>query len=359
MGNGPSVVQEGSGGPSSFGDFYTVLSVEKDATSDQIRKAYLKKVVETHPDKNLEDAEGANRRFRLVKRAYDVLMDDDDRRRYNLYPEAFHREVSDCDDNARTAAENRADASEYPAAPGGWRDNIDEDEDDDDEGDGQQYHFFPGAEPRFSPESSFAEDDDKVSFEDLIIFLYLLDGMSWTADEDHPKSVFNIVPKFFAKLVEDELQWSGKQASSYPSFGDAHSVFDLSTYANEERANISGPEVRRFYTFWSKFQTAKRFEWFQPVHCPNPYCMDDPRCQRFCRKMNKKCQDMMRIKYNEIVKVAVMALRDSDPRYKAHLYRKSSGLYYSSSSVQKLDEERQRQKQKKRDRKKKGKKGKW
>ncbi len=41
MGNEPSVVREGSGGPSSFGDFYTVLSVEKDATSDQIRVGLL------------------------------------------------------------------------------------------------------------------------------------------------------------------------------------------------------------------------------------------------------------------------------------------------------------------------------
>ncbi|KAK0199432.1 hypothetical protein DFS33DRAFT_1368223 [Desarmillaria ectypa] len=356
MGNGPSVVCESNGKPSTFGDFYTVLSVDKDATSDQIRKAYLKKVVETHPDKNLEDTEGANRRFRLVKNAYDVLMDDDKRRRYNLCPEAFHREVSDCDESARTTAEDRDGASEYPNAPGGWRDDSGED---DGEGDhGQRYHFFPGAEPRSSPESSYAEDEDNVSFKDLIIFLHTLDSMTWTAGEDDPKSAFNIIPKFFASLVDDELNWSGKQASSYPSFGDAHSVFDLSTYTDEERVNISGPEVRRFYTFWSKFQTAKRFEWFQPVRCHNPYCAGDPQCQRFCQKMNKKCQDTMRDRYSEIVKVVVIALRDSDPRYRTYLYRKSIGMFYSSLSVQKLDQERQRQKQKKRERKK-GKKGKW
>lgn len=356
MGNEPSVVRDGSGGPSSFVDFYSVLSVERDATSDQIRKAYLKKVVETHPDKNLEDAEGANRRFRLVKKAYDVLMDDNERRRYNHYPEGFHREVSDCDENIGTTNESPDGAFGYAGAPGAWRD--DNDEEDYAGNYGQRYHFFPGAESRPSPESSYSEDNDKVSFEDLITFLHIIDGMSWTAEESHPKSAFNIVAKFFARVVDDELQWSGKQPSSYPSFGDACSVFDISTYTDDERANISGTEIRRFYTFWSKFQTAKRFEWFQPVHCHNPYCMGDPHCQRFCRKLNKRCQDMMRAKYNEIVKVVVTALRDSDPRYKDHLYRKSSGLFYSSASVQKLDEERQRQKQKKRERKK-GKKGKW
>lgn len=309
------------GGPSSFGDFYAVLSIERDATSEQIRKAYLKKIIETHPDKNLEDAEGANRRFRLVKKAYDVLMDDNERKRYDIYPEAFHREVSDCDENAMSAEESCPD---YPSVPGGWTNDGGSDNDDA----GGPYHFFPGGGgSRSSPENSFSEDDDKVSFEDLITFLRSLEGLSWTAGESHPTSAFNVIPEFFARLVDDELRCSDKKASSYPSFGDAQSVFELSTYTDEERANISGTEVRRFYAFWSKFQTAKRFEWFEPVYCP--YSFDDPQYQRFYRKMNKKYQDALRFKYSEIIKVAVIALRDSDPRYKVHVERKSSGLYYS------------------------------
>ena len=50
-------------------DYYKVLDVPKDATPNQIRRAYIKKARQCHPDQNPEDPESAEK-FRLVNEAY-------------------------------------------------------------------------------------------------------------------------------------------------------------------------------------------------------------------------------------------------------------------------------------------------
>lgn len=62
-------------------DYYEVLGVSTDATSEEIRKAFQKKARALHPDVNKEpDAED---RFKEVSEAYAVLSDDDKRARYD------------------------------------------------------------------------------------------------------------------------------------------------------------------------------------------------------------------------------------------------------------------------------------
>ena len=55
-------------------DYYEVLGVSKDATADQIKKAYRKKAIEFHPDKNPGD-KTAEEKFKEAAEAYDVLRD--------------------------------------------------------------------------------------------------------------------------------------------------------------------------------------------------------------------------------------------------------------------------------------------
>ncbi|MBU4466240.1 MAG: molecular chaperone DnaJ [Actinobacteria bacterium] len=63
-------------------DHYEVLGVPRDATPDQIKKAYRRLARELHPDVN--PGADASERFKLVTHAYDVLSDTEQRQRYDM-----------------------------------------------------------------------------------------------------------------------------------------------------------------------------------------------------------------------------------------------------------------------------------
>ena len=64
-------------------DYYEILGVPRDATPEQIKKAYRRLAREHHPDVAGTDA-GSEERFKDVSRAYDVLSNPDKRRTYDL-----------------------------------------------------------------------------------------------------------------------------------------------------------------------------------------------------------------------------------------------------------------------------------
>lgn len=63
-------------------DYYKILGVEKDANDNEIKKAYRKAAVATHPDKNPDDPE-AEKRFKDVAEAYETLSDPEKKERYD------------------------------------------------------------------------------------------------------------------------------------------------------------------------------------------------------------------------------------------------------------------------------------
>ncbi len=65
-----------------FKDYYKVLGVSRDATQDQIKKAFRKLAVKYHPDKNPGNKE-AEVRFKEITEAQEVLGDPEKRRRYD------------------------------------------------------------------------------------------------------------------------------------------------------------------------------------------------------------------------------------------------------------------------------------
>ena len=65
-------------------DFYDILGISKNATAAEIKKAYRKKAIEFHPDKNPGDAK-AEEMFKKAAEAYEVLSDPDKKARYDQY----------------------------------------------------------------------------------------------------------------------------------------------------------------------------------------------------------------------------------------------------------------------------------
>ena len=68
-------------------DYYEVLGVQKDASAEEIKKAYRKITKENHPDLHPGD-KACEERFKEANEAYEVLSDDEKRQRYDQYGHA-------------------------------------------------------------------------------------------------------------------------------------------------------------------------------------------------------------------------------------------------------------------------------
>ena len=70
-------------------DYYEVLGVPKNASEDEIKKAYRKLAMKHHPDRNQGDtAKGAEEKFKEAKEAYEMLSDAQKRAAYDQYGHA-------------------------------------------------------------------------------------------------------------------------------------------------------------------------------------------------------------------------------------------------------------------------------
>lgn len=68
-------------------DFYEILGVNRDASDEDIKKAYRKLAMKHHPDRN-PDSKDAEDKFKEAKEAYEILSEPEKRRAYDSYGHA-------------------------------------------------------------------------------------------------------------------------------------------------------------------------------------------------------------------------------------------------------------------------------
>jgi DnaJ-class molecular chaperone len=66
-------------------DYYDILGVTKSATAEEIKKNYRKQALEWHPDKHKDNKEAAEKRFKEINEAYQVLSEPEKRRAYDQF----------------------------------------------------------------------------------------------------------------------------------------------------------------------------------------------------------------------------------------------------------------------------------
>ena len=96
-------------------DYYEVLEVEKTASVEEIKKAYRKKAIQYHPDKNPGD-KVAEEKFKEATEAYDVLSNPDKRARYDQFgqsrrPSGLRKTISSRNSLAHRTTWLRSDLS--------------------------------------------------------------------------------------------------------------------------------------------------------------------------------------------------------------------------------------------------------
>lgn len=176
--------------------YYELLAVERTATDDEIKKAYRRKALELHPDRNYGDVERTTALFADVSTAYEVLSDPQERAWY--------------------------DAHEGDILRGG-----------DGGGSGGDHY-------EYNMKVTTAEDISRMmgKFRSNVDFT------------DASTGFFGFVRETFDQLAEEEMRaadFEGVSVTDYPSFGHKDDTF--------ERGGV----VRDFYNVWGGFATVKSF----------------------------------------------------------------------------------------------------
>jgi curved DNA-binding protein len=102
-------------------DFYEALGVDRNASQQEIQRAYRKLARTFHPDINSDP--GAEDRFKQISEAYDVLSDPETRKRYDAFGPDFRRVPDDVDPEtwARAQAASSGAGGRWGRAPQGGR----------------------------------------------------------------------------------------------------------------------------------------------------------------------------------------------------------------------------------------------
>ncbi|KAL7945260.1 hypothetical protein V8C42DRAFT_345655 [Trichoderma barbatum] len=177
--------------------YYELLEVERTATDIEIKKAYRKKALELHPDRNFNNVEAATEKFAEVQAAYDILSDPQERAWYDSHRESILSGQHDSNDAS--------------------------------------------APPTFHNVHLTTADD----------IMRLISRFNSTIPyTDDANGFYSITRETFDHLAQEEeaaADYDGIECPEYPSFGSSSSDFDST--------------VKPFYAIWTSFATKKSFMW--------------------------------------------------------------------------------------------------
>ncbi|XP_033156096.1 dnaJ homolog subfamily B member 6-A isoform X1 [Drosophila mauritiana] len=111
-------------------DYYKVLDVARSATDSEVKKAYRKLALKWHPDKNPDNLDEANKRFRELSEAYEVLSDARKRRIYDARA-TLHKSS-----NSGSSSSNSSSYTRYRSGGSGGSSSYGRDYD---------YDYYPGS----------------------------------------------------------------------------------------------------------------------------------------------------------------------------------------------------------------------
>lgn len=244
--------------------YYELLEVEVTATERELKKAYRKKALLLHPDKNPHDVEGANARFALVRAAYEVLSDPQERAWYDSHKSEILRDDGDF----------VTDEPPEMVIPSISVQEI------------LRY---------FNPSLYGQIDDSQAGFYSVASRLF-----ERLAAEEVTHGKYQQLPKF-DKYMDDSPNVNAIDESFllFPRLGNSHT-----DYANG---------IRTFYNEWGSFLSVKSFNWMDEYRYS---AAPDRRTRRLMEKENKKSRDAARKEYNETVRRFVGFLKKRDPRVK-------------------------------------------
>lgn len=247
-------------------DYYLVLEVEETATFVELKKAYRKKALLLHPDKNPDDIENTTRLFNEVRVAYETLSDPQERSWYDSHK--FQILMEDGDSN-----------NDY----NGNDDSFDV--------------YYAG-----------------TSCEDIERYMNINLYQSFN---DSVNGFYSIVSVLLDKIASEEVT-AGKQ-QKLPGFLDYKDDTSFATvcdpkellYPRMGNSRTDFDTTRMFYKVWSNFQSVKTFNWCDEYRYS---IAPDRRTRRIMEKENKKLRESARKRYNEITRKFIAFIKKLDPR---------------------------------------------
>lgn len=257
--------------------YYDLLEVTSDASDGDLKKAYRKKALQYHPDKNRDNIDEATELFAQIRCAYEVLSDSQERAWYDSHKEQI---LSD--------------------------DLHDLEEEDD-----------------YTVDSSVTG----VTTEELLRFF---NGSMYTRNDDTPAGIYQIAGKVFAKLASDEVRWGKRLAKDdFVNLKDElfdneiHSIGYILACEKHRETEVLFPsfgyskteyqQLKAFYKKWTSFSTLKNFSWKDEYMYSKNY---DRRTKREILKRNEKLRSQAKNEYNKTVKRFVSFIKKFDKRIK-------------------------------------------